>query len=189
MLPLNNGKLARITLGKSNSAELENRRKFQARLQNLPRKVKEVLLLRQLRSTRAMAVHIYNNRNGNQRSQAVVEFKCKEDRDKALRNKIKYYDTSLKWETSLDPDNKLKEKPKVRVKKARGNILGNQSHKTIRSIAEKGIREEKKKKKIASNNSISDFPSYDTKTLLLEILERLESLENTGKVSTTPNHS
>ncbi|KAF0409963.1 hypothetical protein F8M41_008332 [Gigaspora margarita] len=82
------GKLARITMCKSNKKELEHRKTFHARLNNLLTNTKEVLLLRQLRKLKAKAVHIFYNRNRNPRGQATVEFEKLEDKEKVIQQSI-----------------------------------------------------------------------------------------------------
>ncbi|CAG8806571.1 40753_t:CDS:2, partial [Gigaspora margarita] len=47
------------------------------------------------------AVHIFQNKNGNPRSQAVIEFENKEDRKRALERKLKYFNYTIKWEYTL----------------------------------------------------------------------------------------
>ncbi|CAG8832289.1 32794_t:CDS:2, partial [Gigaspora margarita] len=64
-----NGQLARIIAGRSERIELEKRHQIHARIRNLLKFMKEVLLLRQLRGVNAKAVHIFQNKNKNPRSQ------------------------------------------------------------------------------------------------------------------------
>ncbi|CAG8797745.1 42947_t:CDS:2, partial [Gigaspora margarita] len=84
VLPLRNSQLARITAGRSKRIELEMRRQIYMSIRNLPRFMKKVLLLRQLRGVNAKVVHIFQNKNRNPRSQVVIEFENKEDRERAL---------------------------------------------------------------------------------------------------------
>lgn len=100
-LPLINGSLARFTPGTSDNSILEERRTHHARLKNVPKNAKEVLLLRQVRCLGAKTVHIFNNRNGNRKGVAVVEFINRQEIEKAVSSKASYFNAKLQWE--LEP--------------------------------------------------------------------------------------
>ena len=95
VLPLRNRHLARIMLGRSDNTILEEKRKIYARIRNLSNFTKEIFLLRQLRSIKTKSVHIFLNKNKNQRGQAVVKFESEEDKERALDRKVKYFNYSL----------------------------------------------------------------------------------------------
>ncbi|KAF0534299.1 hypothetical protein F8M41_010039 [Gigaspora margarita] len=101
VLLLRNGQLARIIAGRSERIELEKRHQIYVRIRNLPRFTKEVLLLRQLKGINAKVVHIFQNKNRNPRSQVVIEFENKEDRERALERKLKYFNYTIEWEYTV----------------------------------------------------------------------------------------
>ncbi|CAG8790472.1 26841_t:CDS:2, partial [Gigaspora margarita] len=78
VLPLRNSQLARITAERSKRIELEKRR------------------------VNAKAVHIFQNKNRNPKSQAVIEFENKEDSERALERKLKYFNYMIEWEHRLE---------------------------------------------------------------------------------------
>ncbi|CAG8820715.1 13611_t:CDS:1, partial [Gigaspora margarita] len=94
-LPLINGSLARFTPGSSDNSILEKRRIYYARLKNVPKNAKEVLLLRQICHLGVKTVHIFNNKNGNRKEVAVVEFTNKQEKEKAASSKAFYFNTKL----------------------------------------------------------------------------------------------
>ncbi|CAG8837742.1 39577_t:CDS:2, partial [Gigaspora margarita] len=96
-----NGQLARITAGRSERIKLEKRHQIHARIRNLSKFMKKVLLLRQLRGVNAKAVHIFQNKNGNPRSQVVVEFEIEEDKERDLERKLKYFNYAIEWEHTM----------------------------------------------------------------------------------------
>ncbi|CAG8683344.1 35676_t:CDS:2 [Gigaspora margarita] len=59
---------------KNNNSILEKRRTYHARLKNVPKNTKEVLLLKQICHLDVKTVHIFNNRNDN-RKEVTVELK------------------------------------------------------------------------------------------------------------------
>jgi hypothetical protein len=97
VIGLENGKLARLTIGNYDIEKLKEREEFKATLSNVPSTACETLLLRTLSSTGAKAVYIPYNSNRNPRCIAKVFFKSKEDLEKALNRSLYYYNTRLFW--------------------------------------------------------------------------------------------
>jgi hypothetical protein len=97
VIGLENGKLARLTIGNYDIEELKGREEFRATLSNVPSTACETLLLRALSATGAKAVYIPYNSNRNPRCIAKVFFKSKEDLEKALNRSLYYYNTRLFW--------------------------------------------------------------------------------------------
>ena len=62
---LENGKLARLTVGNLNTEDLKEREGYRATLTNIPSTAHETLLLRALQVTEAEAVYILYNSNRN----------------------------------------------------------------------------------------------------------------------------
>jgi hypothetical protein len=77
---------------------LTNRGKYREKLIGISKHANEILLWRQLKIVNAKSVWIAKNRNGYSRAHAVVYFKNAEDRDKAMKTKIKYFEYNLEWE-------------------------------------------------------------------------------------------
>jgi hypothetical protein len=99
---LENGKLARLSIGNYDIEKLKEREVFKATLADVPSTACETLLLRALNSTGAKAVYIPYNSNRNPRCIAKVFFKTAEDLEKALSRSIYYYNTRLYWKEASD---------------------------------------------------------------------------------------
>jgi hypothetical protein len=97
VIGLENGKLARLTIGNQNLEDLKKREGFRAILTNVPSTAHETLLLRALQAAGAKAVYIPYNSNRNPSHIAKVFFKSKEDMEKALNRNIYYFNTKLYW--------------------------------------------------------------------------------------------
>src|SRR5205807_10255207 len=97
---LTNKLLVYITPESNKKEILKSRKQFIARLYNIPQNVNEVLLFRQLKHTRAKAVHIFKNSNGNNKGYALVSFRNQREMAQAQKFTIKYYDTKLFREIS-----------------------------------------------------------------------------------------
>jgi hypothetical protein len=102
VIGLENGKLARLSIGTYDIEKLKEREVFKATLVDVPSTACETLLLRALNSTGAKAVYIPYNSNRNPRCIAKVFFKTAEDLEKALSRSIYYYNTRLFWKETSD---------------------------------------------------------------------------------------
>ena len=88
--------LVRVTLNWNNFEKLKTRSKYSRRLLDLPKEVNEVLLWRQIRRTRAKALHIFKNSNDNNMSSATVYFSNEEDLLESSRFATYYHDSKLR---------------------------------------------------------------------------------------------
>ena len=77
---LEKSKMSRLTQGRFDAEVLQERSKHKAIIRDVPKSAIETAFLRQIKGTKAKAVYISKNRNGNQRQMASIYFASEEDK-------------------------------------------------------------------------------------------------------------
>jgi hypothetical protein len=197
---LENGKLARMTIGSRNKDFLKERENFRAVLTNVPKTAQETLLLRALQVTGAKTVYIPYNSNRNPSRVAKVFFNSKEDLERALKRNIFYYNTKLYWKENIPHSQKRVEVWESSKIKKRNSLPLREEEVTSYGLGEKQGNEnledtidlQKIKKKVKQVQSKSE---NNLDKVLDKILSRLESLEGERskiqrvKLRSSPNRS
>ncbi|CAG8811849.1 30523_t:CDS:2, partial [Gigaspora margarita] len=130
----------------SKQTELEKRNRYKGIISNIPTIVHDSLLLCQLKKYNVQAVHILNNRYGNQRQRVYVYFKSEKKLIQVQKYNIYYYNTKLEWQKLVENSdvchiNKEK-RPSYKVgttgvqKRAR-NLKVKQDHRVVKFVANK----------------------------------------------------
>lgn len=188
-IPLDNGLLVRITPGRSDLKVLRERGRFRTRIYNIPRHTREVLLMRQLKYTKAKTIHIFKNTNGHQREYAIVDFGSQADLDRAREYAISYYNTHLEWKGNYSSRKQYEENRDERITKRDNNKYKNIIYKeTSRYQKEENQSKHKEYKRDQSRESQRDKRTSETE-VLERVLERLERLENRYHIEAAPNRS
>jgi hypothetical protein len=196
---LEDGKLARLTIGNYNIENLKKRENFRAILGNIPSTAQETLLLRALQITGAKSVYIPYNSNRNPSRIAKVFFKSKEDLEKAVNRSIYYFNTKLYWKENIVYDKEVNrrmfsqergtrstERKSLRREKGSGEWTRNYRFEEEESRNyEKNKKQNDSKKnfsyenRVYMQNSASKIDhNKEEKTILEKILEKLEGLES-----------
>jgi hypothetical protein len=188
---LENGKLARLTVGSLNTEDLKEREGFRATLMNIPSTAHEALLLRALRVTEAKAVYIPYNSNRNPSRVAKVFFKTKEDRERALNRSIFYFNTRLFWKE--EPTHYRKEGKEIELG---GYKKENIANKEKRAVSPKRAFEEKVPSELpkinlqqtagSSKSSQQQSIENNLATVINKLCNRLEALESKWESAQRP---
>ena len=94
---LEKDKMSRLTQGRFDAEVLQERSKHKAIIRDVPKSAIETAFLRQIKGTKAKAIYISKNRNGNQWQIASIYFANEEDKQIACKHPVYYYNTKLDW--------------------------------------------------------------------------------------------
>lgn len=195
---LENGKLARISLGEPNIKELREREGFRAIVTNIPSTAQETLLLRALRPTGAKTVYIPYNSNRNPSQIAKVFFETQEDMEAAMHRNVYYYNTKLFWkknETYNTRKQKAQDFPKYRNKNLLQSEEVLEANTTNRINREYNRRHQRNEKELHNNNTLKiKLQNLQEEINNLNIhLQRIEQenkgREGTPRLAKLPNRS
>jgi hypothetical protein len=191
VIGLENGKLARLTIGNINREDLRERERFRVTLTNVPSTAQETLLLRALRSTEAKSVYIPYNSNRNPSRIAKVFFKSEEDMKKALNRSIFYFNTKLCWREkafSVEREHREQVFPfkqrESSIPRERRVFSPGQSHRKRESI--RPSEGSLKRTPSNSGNTYQRKEKGNMSTVVNKLLDRLEALEDRWENSQRP---
>ena len=119
VVPLENGRLVRVSKGVEDYKERDRRHRFLNKIKEVPEDAQEILLLRCLRDRGAKAVYIPRKRNGQQKDFAVVTFESQEELEKASEKPCRYNNTMLRWSKCRSEDTNTKEQRARRIEESK----------------------------------------------------------------------
>ena len=118
VLPIGDGRLARVSTGKEDHEERDRRHKFVAKLTGITEGLSETLLLRHLKDRKAKAVYIPKRRSGYMKQIAKVTFANKKEMEEAKRKLVRYNNLTLYWSRPRQNEDNLSEDMSKEEKKA-----------------------------------------------------------------------
>jgi hypothetical protein len=178
---LENGKLARLTIGNANFTNLKEREGYRATLTNIPSEAQEALLLRAIQYTGAKSVYIPYNSNRNPSHIAKVFFRTREDMEKAISKNMYYYNTRLYWKEKSNNirDYRIEQAPKRENRKDmpyRETRDRNPTHRRYieesTSTKSRSVSRDKRSREQVLSRDSNIIP-----TAIDRVLDRLEALE------------
>ena len=151
---LEHGKTYRTTPGKFDITEVEGRNNYKGIIFNIPTMAYDSLLLRQLKKYKVQAVHILNNRNGNQRKRAHLYFKSEEDLSLAQNCNLYYFNTKLRWNPVTENLNGKNTNNSVFYYKRGNSIMSKKNNNNKRPLIEtERVKEENRAKRTLTEKS------------------------------------